>query len=90
MPGTGQRIRFQDGTTIEGGGVGYSDGRLWCYFNGYTMAEAAALFFDENKTEVIVFEYGEMSDRYEGYTICKVLSTDRDGNISVCMVREVE
>ena len=86
-PKTGQRIILKDGTTIEGGGVGYSQGYLWCYFSGYTIQEAALIFLSPEKTETIIFEYGEMTDTYNGYTDCRNLSIDVDGRVSVCMAK---
>lgn len=84
---TGQRIRLNNGTVIENGTAGYSDGSLWLYFSGYTMMQAALLFFDTANTAVIVFEYGEMSDTYEGFTNCTSLTTNTDGKVSVCLKR---
>ena len=84
---TGQRLILMDGTQIEDGGCGYSEGRLWCWITGYTMPEAAAVFFDPEKTGKIVFEYGEMSDKYDGFTNCVNLFINDDGIVSVCLIR---
>lgn len=81
------RLILMDSTELENGKAGYADGRLWLTVVGMTLPEAAAIFFDPTKTGVIVFEYGEMRDTYEGYTVCVSLSVDSDGTISVCMVR---
>lgn len=86
---TGQRLILMDGTRIEDGSCGYNAGRLWCWITGYTMQEAAAIFFDPSKTGRIVYEYGEMSDVYEGFTNCTNLFIDSDGQISVCLMKEV-
>lgn len=86
---TGQRIILADGTRIENGTAGLADGFLWCWFGGMTLPEAAALFLDPAKTNLITFEYGEMVDSYEGYTNCTNLSAGADGQISVCMTKEV-
>ena len=83
MPG--RRLVLNDGTAIDGGGAGYSDGVLWCWFTGFTLPQTATLFFDSSKTSVIRFDYGEMSETYEGFTNCISLSIDTDGNISVCL-----
>ena len=83
----GQRLVMNDGTIIENGTAGYASGFLWCYFSGYTMAQAAGLFLDTAKTSRIIFEYGEMSEEYTGFTDCVSISTDADGNNSVCMKR---
>ena len=84
---TGQRLILLDETTIENGSCGYADGHLWCWIKGFTMQQAAAIFFDPQKTGKIVYEYGEMSDEYEGFTNCTNLFINSDGQISVCLVR---
>jgi len=83
----GRRLILNDAITIEDGTAGESQGFLWCWFTGYTMQEAAVIFFDPENTQKIVFQYGGMEDTYEGYTECRVLSQDTDGKISVCMAR---
>lgn len=83
----GQRLILADGTQIENGRCGYSDGHLWCWISGYTMTQAAQLFLEPAKTNRIVYEYGEMSDTYENFTNCTILIIDSDGIISVCLVR---
>lgn len=82
----GQNIILNDGTTIPGN-VGYSQGFLWCWFTGYTMQQAANIFFDPEKTSRIVFQYGDMQDEYEGFTNCINISINNDGLLSVCLVR---
>lgn len=86
----GQRLLLMDGTTIDGGTAGYASGFLWCWFTGYTLQEAAQIFFDPTKTGRIVFQFGEMSETYEGYTNCTSISIDIDGRVSVCMKKGVE
>ena len=83
----GQRLILNDGTIIEDGGAGYSQGLLWCYFTGYTLPQAAALFFNPEKTARIVFQYGEMEDVHEGFTTCTNINIDIDGRVSVCMIK---
>lgn len=85
----GLRLILNDTVTIENGLAGFSQGFLWLYFSGYTIQQAAALFFDSEMTQKIVFEYGEMSDTYEGYTECRGITIDGDNQVSVCMVRGV-
>ena len=87
---TGRRLILKDNTEIENGEAGYSGGFLWLYFTGYTFAEAAGMAADPEKTGVIIFQYGQMEDRYEGYTDCRVLQIDGDGNISVCLAKGAE
>ena len=84
---TGQRLILNDGTVIEDGRCGYSTGSLWCWITGYTMSEAAGIFFDPEKTSIIVYEYGEMSDEYQGFTNCVNLFIDEDGQVSACLKR---
>ena len=84
---TGRRLILNDGTVIENGEAGQTPLNLWLWFGGMTLQEAAALFFDTEKTETITFQYGEMEDIYEGYTSCARLEIDTDGKITVCMKR---
>ena len=84
------RLILADQTIIDGGSAGCSQGFLWLYFSGMTLQDAAAIFFDPSKTRAIVFQYGEMSDEYIGYTVCTNLSIDSDGVVSVCMVKGAE
>ena len=84
---TGRRLILADGTEIENGEAGYAEGFLWMYFTGYTMAQAAAMFTDPEKTGVIRFQYGQMEDTYEGFTDCRTIRTDGDGKVSVCMTK---
>lgn len=83
----GQRLILMDGTIIEDGTAGLSSGFLWCWFTGYTLQQAAAVFFDSAKTGKIEFQYGEMTDTFEDYTDCTSLMIDTDGKISVCLTR---
>lgn len=86
-PKTGRRVIFKDGTTIENGSAGYSAGCLWLNLPGYTMAQAAALVFDPEKTDKIVYEYGQMSDEYEGFTNCTSLFVEVDSGVNACLQR---
>jgi hypothetical protein len=51
------------------------------------MQTAAALFFNEEKTARIVYEYGAMYDEYEGFTNCTNLFIDGDSRVSACLKR---
>lgn len=82
----GIRLILNDGTIIENGRAGYTEGCLWCYLTGYTMQQVAMLFLDDSKTARIVFQYGEMEDVYEGFTVCKHMMTE-EGRIAVCLVK---
>ena len=84
----GQRLILKDGTTIEDGRAGYSQGYLWCHFSGYTLQQAAAIFFDMDKTDQILYQYGEDEDEYNGFTSCILLKIDEDTHeVSVCLTK---
>lgn len=87
---TGRRLILNDETIIEDGEAGYSQRNLWLWFTGYTLQEAALMFFDPSKTSHIVFQYGEMEDEYDGYTNCISLQIDVDNRISICLIQENE
>ena len=84
----GRRTRFSDGTTWENCNAGYADGFLWLYTDGVTLMEALPVVTDAEATETIVYEYGNMSDTYEGFTHLKMIQ-DRPEGCSVCLEREV-
>ena len=83
----GQRLILKDGTILENGRAGYSDGFLWLWIIGKTLAETAEIFLNPKKTDRILFQYGDMEDTYEHFTRCITLSDGRDGEISICMTR---
>lgn len=85
----GLRLILNDETVIENGRAGYSSGFLWLWMPGLTMQDAAMIAFDAEKTEKIVFQYGEMSDEYEGFTRCTRIM-EEEFEIAVCLTREVE
>jgi len=84
---TGQQIVFNDETIIPNASAGRADGLLWVYFTGFDMLSVAEMFCDTNKTSRIEYDYGEMVAVYEGYTLCRTINIDYDGNISVCMAK---
>ena len=86
-PMTGRRLILNDDTCIEDGAAGYADGRLWCWITGFTMQQAAQIFFDTEKTSRIDFQYGSMTDTYDGYTNPVNLFIDNGGKISVCLTK---
>ena len=86
----GRRLILHDGTVIEDGEAGYSQGFLWCYVTGMTLPQAAAVFFNPAATKVIIFQYGEDEDVYRNFTECVNLSIDTDGLVSVCMKKAGE
>lgn len=82
------KLILADGTELDGGHAGYADGFLWCWFTGKTIQEAAEIFFDTSKTSVIIFAYSGATDTYNGFTVCRVLSINDEGEIAVCMTKE--
>ena len=82
----GRQLILNDGTIIPNGEAGLSGGFLWLYIPGYTIQQAAAVAFDQTRTAVIVFDYGEMSDTYTGYTVCTQVA-ESDGIASVCLTK---
>lgn len=81
----GNRLILADGSVIEGGQAGYSQGYLWLTITGLTLKEASVIFFDTARTREIRFQYGEMEDVYEGFTDCTNLQIDVDAVVSVCL-----
>ena len=86
----GVRLILNDGTVIENGRAGYSEGHLWCYMTGYTIQQVAEMFLDRIKTSKIFFQYGEMQDEYDRFTNCVNISVNVDGEAAVCLIRENE
>ena len=84
------KLILNDGTVIDNGRAGYSQGFLWCHMTGYTMQQAALLFFDPEKTEKITFVYGADNDVYEGFTNCININIDVDGVLYVCLTRSAD
>lgn len=72
---------------LSGSDAGYAEGVLWLYIRGQTLAQAFALLSDPANTAVIRYDYGEMSDVYEGYTHLTVLM-ERDGEVSAALTKE--
>lgn len=83
----GRRLILANGTTIEDGEAGFSQGFLWLWFTGMTLAAAFALFNNPSTTAIIKFQYGDMEDVYDGFTSCRGVNIDADGVLSVCMVK---
>lgn len=86
----GRRLILADGTVLEDGECGCSGGMLWCWIRGTTLREAAEIFLDAGKTARIVFEYGGMSDTYEGFTECAALTADEDGSVTAGLRRSTD
>lgn len=83
----GKRLILADGTVIENGEAGYSEGFLWLYAESMSMMQAAQIFLDSDKTLRIRFQYGEMEDVYDGFTVCRGITMNADGDLAVCMVK---
>ena len=81
----GRRLIFSDNSVIEGAEAGYADGSLWLYVPGCTMQDAAAIGLNTARNNKITFQYGEMEDTWEGYTVCATLSVSGDGLASICL-----
>ena len=84
----GIRLILNDDTVIEDGRAGYSSGFLWLWMPGLTMQTAVMIAFDAEKTQHIVFQYGDMQDEYEGFTRC-IRIAQEETEIAVCMTKEV-
>lgn len=88
MEQTGRRIVLKDETVFEDSSAGYADGRLWVWLTGISLMDALPIMTDAEKTAVIVFDYGEMTDIYEGFTEVCVIQQDGDG-CAVCLKKAV-
>ena len=86
---TGRRIILKDKTVYENGECGYAEGCLWCYVPGVTAADVLPKFLNPSATKHIVFEYGEMSDVYDGFTELVSVLTDPI-RVSICLKKAVE
>lgn len=84
----GERLILMDRTEIEDGRAGEADGRLWLWFGGMSLSEAAAIAFNPEKTGRIRYQYGAMEDVYTGYTDCTNIGIGPDGLISISLRRE--
>lgn len=85
-PKTGRRIIMNDGTTWEDSECGCADGFLWLRLHGVQMQDAFPVVSDPNATKKIIFEYGEMSDKYTGYKTLQIIRNEEFG-CSVCLTK---
>ena len=86
-------VRLNDGTTYAADWCGASGGALHIDITGAPgLLELAQIFGDPAKTAHIVFEYGEMSDTYDGYThLLRIAENEwRDGATLVTMTKSEE
>lgn len=81
----GRKLILNDGTILEGSEAGYADGFLWLYITGMSLQDAAIMAFNPEKTRKITFQYENMQEIYEGFTVCTNLHIDQDGLVSVCL-----
>lgn len=86
----GRKVILNPGTreiVLEEAELGYAGGVLWLYIRGRTMAQTFALLSDAANTAIIEFRYGEMADRFEGYTRLTCVM-ERDGLVSASLEKE--
>ena len=65
----GRQIVMNDGTIYEDATIGYNNGVIWCNIPNKTITDVIPDFIDHQKTEKLIFQYGEDEDVYEGYTV---------------------
>lgn len=75
----GRRVILADGTEWENADAGYADGVLWLYLHGRTMMEVLPAITDPEKMAEIIYEYGEESIIYEGFTDIRAILNREDG-----------
>lgn len=78
-------VVLADGTKLfTDEGAGAASGALWCWLHDITIADAAALFLNPEKTATIKFVYGQFMDVFEGFTSVLLLhTTERGVNIQL-------
>lgn len=81
----GHRLILNDGTVIENGTAGLSNEILWLWIPG-TFWDIADVVRNAEAMQNIVYQYGEMEERYEGYTVCTGIMADGE-RIAVRMVK---
>lgn len=81
----GHRLKLNDGTVIENGRAGLTNGFLWLWIPG-TFWDVADLVRNDEVMGSITFEYGEVQEQYEGYTVCTGIMADSE-EIAVRMVK---
>lgn len=57
-----------DEVILENSEAGCADGVLWLYIRDVPLVQAFGLVSDPAKTQSIRFQYGDMEDRFEGFT----------------------
>ena len=84
----GTEIILNDGTILQNGSIGYSDGVIWCCIKDENIVNMFALFADPEKTKHLEFHYGEMVDVYDGFTV--IGAALQNENQAQIMLRKVE
>lgn len=82
----GHRLILNDGSEIENGQAGLANGALWLWIPG-KFWDVADMARNAEKMQIITFQFGEMQEEYEGYTICTGIMSNSDV-IAVSMVKE--
>ena len=83
----GRRIVFADETVFEDAEIGYTEGMIWCYLPSDDLTAAFLIFSNPEKTSRMEFQYGEMTDVYEGYTDIVLIQKNNDHQITVALKR---
>lgn len=78
-----------DEIVLENSEAGYADGVLWLYIKGRTLAQTFALLINPSNTAEIDFCYGDMVDRYEGYTHLIVLQ-EGENQVNAALERSAD
>ena len=82
----GQRLILPNGRILEGARAGLADGFLWLWIPGITMAQGAEIAFDPTALQHIIYQYGDMEDYFDGYTVCRNLM-DYGDEIAIRLVK---
>lgn len=75
-----RKITLNDGSTFNGN-CGYADGYLWCYLLGVESPEEVAVFLNPDAISVIIYQYGDMEDRYTGFVFNVIQKTESGYNV---------
>ena len=79
-------LLLNDGTVINEGRAGLSDGFLWLWLPGWTMRRVAEKV-EEGAMSRIVWKTSEDDEEvYTGYTVCMHMEQE-NGRIAVCLVK---
>lgn len=88
---TGRYTVLNDGTEYPEAECGYSEGVLWCFIpESANFAQVFMDFASPEKTQHIVFHFGEMQAEYDGFTDFRGAMKNSDGRISVQLRKGVD